>query len=530
MNGFEHILAKIAFLLLCHKRADRVLEQARVLTSLGDFVAIHIDGNAPAKFVRTIRDGLADNPNVVFARRVKCGWGEWSLVQATLNMVTSAVTAFPEASHFFLMSGDCMPIKPARFIRKVLDERDVDYVEHADFFEDNWIKTGLKKDRLIYRHWFNERRQKGLFYRSLALQRRLGLARDIPKGLRMRIGSQWWVLRRATVEKILNLTRKRRDIMRFFRTTWIPDETFFQTAVMHLVPKEEVISRPPTFLMFSDYGMPLTFYGDHFELLRGQEQLFARKISDNDDSLRRALAELFVAEDDIDAPIDTGRALYDYVRQRGRIGRRFAPRNWEAGAKLGPAHDLTIIICKKWHIGNRVIAALRAVAPIPAYGYVFDEDAPDLPHLGGIENRRDKRGRHRRAFLNLLCKHHDSRRLCICLDPSNIDAIRDFAADGCTLRVLEIEPDISDDWLAGHAERIGLGVPESNGPMHASLMATLRQNIADEQAELRDLGLAHLSRIREGAAPGQMSRAIAEACTISIDAAARIARQDDLFA
>ena len=31
--------------------------------------------------------------------------------------------------------------------------------------------------------------------------------------------------------------------MRFFRTTWIPDETFFQTLVRHLVPEPRDPSR-----------------------------------------------------------------------------------------------------------------------------------------------------------------------------------------------------------------------------------------------------------------------------------------------
>ena len=54
--------------------------------------------------------------------------------------------------------------------------------------------------------------------------------------------------------------------MRFFRTTWIPDETFFQTLVRHLVPEGEIRTRTLTFLMFTDYGMPVTFYNDHFRL------------------------------------------------------------------------------------------------------------------------------------------------------------------------------------------------------------------------------------------------------------------------
>ena len=55
-----------------------------------------------------IRAALKDNPNVTFAhRRIKCGWGEWSLVQATLYAVESAVEAFPRATHFYMLSGLC---------------------------------------------------------------------------------------------------------------------------------------------------------------------------------------------------------------------------------------------------------------------------------------------------------------------------------------------------------------------------------------------------------------------------------------
>jgi len=107
-------LAKVAYLLLCHKDADRVLEQARVLTAKGDYLAIHIDANAGAGFFETIKAGVAGNSSVVFAKRVKCGWGEWSLVKASLNMIDVAADSFKDATHFFLMSGDCMPVKPPR--------------------------------------------------------------------------------------------------------------------------------------------------------------------------------------------------------------------------------------------------------------------------------------------------------------------------------------------------------------------------------------------------------------------------------
>ena len=523
-------MAKIAYLLLCHRNAPRVLEQARILTARGDYVVIHMDARAPSEFRGDVASGTADNPNVVLAKSIKCGWGEWSLVQATLNMVTAAHEAFLDASHFFLMSGDCMPTKPAEYIRAALAAADRDHIEHADFFADGWIKTGMQDDRLTYRHWFNERRQKGLFYRSLDVQRKLGLRRAIPSGLRMRIGSQWWVLRRGTIDKILAFLNERPDIVRFFRTTWIPDETFFQTLTMHLVPRTEVISAPPTYLMFSDYGMPVTFCADHYDLLRTQGSFFARKISDHDDALRARLGALFVSDESVPETVDTGRALYDYVRRRGRTGQRFATRIWEQSARLGRDRHVTLIVCKKWHVAKRLVGALRDVAGKPSFGYIFDEDDAGLPEIGNFEHSQAKRNRHRRAFLNLLMAQTDARTVSLCLDPSHVAAIEDFGRDGCQLQVLEIDCHLDDAWLEGHATRIGLGSRTEAGALHKGLIATLRMNIEEERSRIRDMALPGHRVVHQNDTPGALARPIADTCGLSIDAAGQVARHANLSA
>ena len=202
-------MAKIAFILLCHKDPDAIILQAQQLTAVGDYISIHYDARAPKETDDRIRSELSGNPNVTFARkRIKCGWGEWSLVQATLYGVEAALQAFPRATHFYMVSGDCMAIKSATFAHRFLDQEDVDYIESVDFMEGDWIKTGFKEERLIYRHFFNERTQKRLFYWSFWTQRRLGLTRSVPDDLQVMIGSQWWCLRRRTIEDILDLLKR----------------------------------------------------------------------------------------------------------------------------------------------------------------------------------------------------------------------------------------------------------------------------------------------------------------------------------
>ena len=94
-------MAKIAYILLCHKDPDAIIKQAERLTAAGDYMAIHFDARADPTAFAAIRTALKDNDHVTFAhRRIKCGWGEWSLVQATLYAVEAAVEAFPR--HAFL--------------------------------------------------------------------------------------------------------------------------------------------------------------------------------------------------------------------------------------------------------------------------------------------------------------------------------------------------------------------------------------------------------------------------------------------
>lgn len=523
-------MAKIAFILLCHKDPDAVILQAQQLTAAGDFMAIHFDANARAQDFHKISAALAGNPNVVLAeKRVRCGWGEWSLVQATLNALSAAEDAFPKASHFYMLSGDCMPIKSAEYIHDFLDARDIDYVESFDFFKSDWIKTGIKEERLIYRHLFNERAQKRLFYAALNLQKKLGLRRRPPADLDIMIGSQWWCLRRNTVEAVLDFTRKRRDVLRFFRTTWIPDETFFQTIVRHLIPEAELDSRTLTFLMFSDYGMPVTFYNDHHDLLLSQDFLFARKISPQAAELKDRLGALYASRKTDFAISDDGRSLHRFLTGRGRVGRRFAQRFWEAETSLGRGRELMIVTCKKWHVAKRLADRIRQLTNLSSVDYLFDEEQTDLPDLGGIQSTLGKRTRHRRALLRMLFDFYETDRLLICMDPRNLELMQDFYADRCDTRMLEVQCAFSDDYLIGHARRVGLAADTTPDATLKRLLPTIRYDVTFESDRIRDADFPHHYRIQETASADENAVQLAEFLKIPVATARQITATDHLY-
>ena len=524
-------MAKIAYILLCHKDPEGVIAQAQRLTAAGDFIAVHFDARAAAKDFEAIRTALEDNPAVTFAaKRLRCGWGEWSLVQATINAVEAAVAAFPQATHFYMLSGDCMPTKTAEYAHAFLERNEVDFIESVDFFASDWIKTGIKEDRLIYRHWFNERTQKKRFYTSLKAQRQLGLTRKVPADIQMQIGSQWWCLRRRTMEWVLDFIRKRRDVMAFFRTTWIPDETFFQTIVRHLVPEHEISSRTLTFLMFTDYGMPLTFYNDHYDLLLSQDYLFARKISPDAKDLKERLGKLYAAEGVHFGISGEGRSLFKFLSGRGRIGRRFAPRFWETESSLGRERTLMMVTCKKWHVAKRLVDRVRQVTNMPAVDYLFNEASTPLPDLGGIQTTLEKRTRHRRALVRMLFDWGQSDTLILCIDPANVDLMRDFAGDKARTWFLEIDCLLTDDYLIGHARRVGLAGENTPGEVLERLLPTIRYDVRFESDRIRDADFAGLYRIREGASVDDNTAALAGFLGVVPDVAGRIAATPHLFA
>lgn len=507
-------MTSICYLLLCHKSPAAVIAQAKALTAAGDSVVIHLDARAPAVEFDALRKGLSGSQRIAFADRVKCGWGQWSLVQATLNAAETGLNTFPDASHFYLISGDCRPIRTAAEIHDALAAGDRDYIEHNDFYASNWIKVGLKEERLVYRHWFNERTRRTWFYAALWVQQLLGLRRAVPRDLQIMIGSQWWCLRRQTLERVLRFARGRRDVVRFFRTTWIPDEIFFQSLVLHLVPQDEVRNETPTFLHFSDYGLPLVFFDDHLDFLLGQRKFFARKIAGGSAGLRPLLEERYAQGASHENGVD-GHRLIGYLAGRGRHGRRYAERFWERGSRIGHRHRVLLVACKKWHVGRRYAAAAAREFNGINLGYLFDEVTAGLPELGHAADPLATRNRNRPAFLRLLFDQHQTETLVLCIDPGRIEAIEELLADPCDVRVLEIDCDIDAAYLRGHGVRAGLLADTMGGSLEKATLSALRADIIADSARLRALG-GQCQVIREGAAAEVNAGALSRFLDISL--------------
>jgi len=270
----------IGIVLLAHEQMNRTARLAKFLTSQGCKVAVHIDARVGGEDLARLHQLMGPgSPNIAFAPRVKCEWGTFSLVEASLGALRLIRSRWPEVSHVVQLSGSCLPIKPISDLVAYLEKNTgTDFIECVPVAEDAWVVDGLSEERFTLYHPLSFRKYRRLFDTLVTVQRRLKIRREMPRGLVPHLGSQWWCLSQQTVDAILN-DPDLPAICGFFRKTWIPDESFFQTmAKKH---SDRITSAPLTFVRFDAMGKPYVFYDDHLDLLLHAEGFFARKICRN---------------------------------------------------------------------------------------------------------------------------------------------------------------------------------------------------------------------------------------------------------
>jgi hypothetical protein len=289
----SEFMTRITFIILAHEDADHVIRLAKLLTewSSDAHAVIHYDLSSSEAEFRKIEAEFLKSPAVhLVDDRVRCGWGDFSLVEAVLRGLRLVRDRKIASDRVMLVSGACMPIRPLAQLSAFLDAHpDTEYIEA---FDADWITGGMRHGRYQYYHLVNSRRRPALFRRLIGIQRFLKIKRRLPAGLIPKFGSQWWTLTWPLCAKILELLDSRPDVYRYFRTTWIPDELFFQTLAHHLVPSGKMAGHSLTFYQFNGGGRPLVFSDRHAPLLRTLPHFFARKIESGADELKKQLGEI----------------------------------------------------------------------------------------------------------------------------------------------------------------------------------------------------------------------------------------------
>lgn len=219
---------RVAFMVMAHHEPAQFHRLVDRLTAEGAAVAAHIDAKADLRpFQRS---------DVAFAAdRVRVNWGGYSQVVCMQRVLSAALAAFPDATHFQWLSGLDYPVRPlSQFSRHLADHSGVSFMAYEDMtapgaqfpsIPQEWFSHDLLAapgGRWLARHE----------PRVSALLRRLP-PRTPPLGYTPFRGSAWSCLTREVAEFLLQelAAGTRRPLLCYFRSIRIPDEIAFQTVL-----------------------------------------------------------------------------------------------------------------------------------------------------------------------------------------------------------------------------------------------------------------------------------------------------------
>ncbi|WP_065964326.1 beta-1,6-N-acetylglucosaminyltransferase [Curtobacterium sp. UCD-KPL2560] len=205
-----------ACIVLAHEDPEHV---RRLVETLDPFpVFLHVDARTPESVHRAMVDGLPERVRLL--PRIRTGWARWENVAAEVAGYRAAL-ATTDATHVAVLTGsDYLLAHPSEISAHLGAHREESFVASFPLPYDRWGRDGGFA-RLRYPHWA---------WRKHML--RVPLPRRLPRGVTLTGGSQLKVLARRHAAAVVDTVDRRPDLVRFWRRSWIADETFVP-SVLH---------------------------------------------------------------------------------------------------------------------------------------------------------------------------------------------------------------------------------------------------------------------------------------------------------
>lgn len=289
----------LLFLIASHTSPHQVLRLVKTLKSGSPDcqIVIHHDRSKSAL------DSAAFAPLKgvhIFENPIVTNWGDFSLVELELRCIDWVLKHSIRFDWLVLLSGQDYPIQPIQKMEQFLSTTEQDgFIEHFPAFKPSEMLRDWHKDigveRYCYRYYRLPSFLKGLVYKlyrvvdwqklirvragrfgaRLAVRRRFT---PFTQDFECYAGSQWHTLSYRCVDYIHKFVQENPDFVSHYRTTMIPDESFFQTILLnnHSLKLSSdnlryVSWKPP---------YPAIMQASDFEQLIHSGKFFARKFDD----------------------------------------------------------------------------------------------------------------------------------------------------------------------------------------------------------------------------------------------------------
>jgi hypothetical protein len=268
---------RLAHLILVHdnpKQLERLIN--KLIYSRSD-VYIHVDKKSDISEF----EHLKLLPNVFLIKnRKSVGWGNYSMVDATLISMQEILDTNIEYSHINLLSGQ-------DYLLKRIDEIEVFYFSNPDksfmaylSINKEWqdakkrlIKYNFGDFKIPFKHQIQE------IVNFVMPHRR------IPENMEPYGRSQWITITPVCIKYVIEILRLKPEVLNFFKWTWAVDEIFFQTILLNSPYKDCIVNENKRYIKFEKGQLnPKLLKIDDAEALLNSDKFFARKFSMQVDS------------------------------------------------------------------------------------------------------------------------------------------------------------------------------------------------------------------------------------------------------
>lgn len=261
---------RIAFGILSSNNTAATIQQ--IIDAIGPdhTIIIHHDFSKQPEFCVT-----GDNVYVI-ENYLQTSWARWSLVDATLLLIETAL-ARGEFDYFQLLSDTCLPIQPipkfVDYLKTTQPDASLDYISLQDNLTvmmshgyraftvmDSIRYKILRRFKFLYEldrtetqtiggilvRSTNSTRKKPMFWLQYTViqlaAHGIGFTHPFGRKLNCYAGSQWFGCSSAMCIKIIEWSKKNTQVVNHFKHMLIPDEFFFQTVILNFQPQNIVQS------------------------------------------------------------------------------------------------------------------------------------------------------------------------------------------------------------------------------------------------------------------------------------------------
>jgi hypothetical protein len=263
---------RVAYLILGHTAPQQILRAIDRLRAPGALFVVHIDARAD----EAVHEALRGRSDVHLALRARCYWGTYGIVQATLNCVETLLALRQPFDYAVLLSGQDYPIKSPAAIAAFLEAHSgTEFIEAFPLDQPNrWTAQGGPFQAMARVHQYTFTLRSKTFH--------LKLPRRFYRGWQPHGGSQWWALSRPALEWVAEYLRAHPALARYYRRTFIPDESMLQTMLASSPFASRLSAQALHYIDWErpNPKYPRTLNDEDFDRVKAAPELFARKLNE----------------------------------------------------------------------------------------------------------------------------------------------------------------------------------------------------------------------------------------------------------